>query len=104
MRLQGFSLDTDGTVMATSGSTSFLYLADDKRYDTGFWVIVYYSNNAAEPNCVENEALEMRDSLDLFTFRNKVRPRLFVFSCTNHLSNVDPPPNRPPPACHQCQH
>ena len=66
--------------MATSGSTSFLYQADDERYDTGFWVIVYYSKNETEANCVENEALEMQDSLDLFTFRDKVRPWLFVFS------------------------
>ena len=88
MRLKGFSLNADGTDMATSGSTTFLYQADDERYDTGFWIIVYYSKNATETNCVENEALEMKDSLDRFTFRNKVRPRLFVFSCTNHLSNV----------------
>ncbi|KAF8956595.1 kinase-like domain-containing protein [Flammula alnicola] len=76
LRMDSFSLDSDGTVEAASGSTTFLYQSDDERYDTGFFIIVYYSKNAAEANCVENEALEAEDSLDLMIFRNKVLPSI----------------------------
>jgi hypothetical protein len=43
-------------VEAMSGSTTFLYQADDARYETGCSITVYYSKNVAEANCVENEA------------------------------------------------
>jgi hypothetical protein len=70
----GWELDTED-VGATAGSTTFLYQADDARYETGFFITVYYSWNNGEANCVEREALQAESPLDLKTFRNEVRAR-----------------------------
>ncbi|KDR77831.1 hypothetical protein GALMADRAFT_138879 [Galerina marginata CBS 339.88] len=76
----GWDLDTED-VEATAGSTTFLYQADDARYETGFFVTVYYSWNAGEANCVENKALQAESSLDLKTFRNEI---------LNKIDNLQP--------------
>jgi len=74
-----FSLDdcclVPGTedIEATAGSTTFLYQADDTRYETGFSITVHYSWNEEDPSCVENQALQTESHLDLKTFRHEVR-------------------------------
>ena len=72
--LEGCGLvpDTED-VEATEGSTTFLYQADDARYETGYCITVYYSWNNGEANCVENEVLQAASHLDLKTFRSEVR-------------------------------
>jgi hypothetical protein len=56
------------------GYTCFVYKADDERYDTGFFVFVYYSKNATEADCVENAALGREGSLSRMVFVNQVLP------------------------------
>lgn len=55
-----------------SGYTCFVYKSDDERYDTGFFVFVYYSKNATEADCVENAALGREGSLNRMVFVNQV--------------------------------
>ncbi|KDR71165.1 hypothetical protein GALMADRAFT_214148 [Galerina marginata CBS 339.88] len=59
-------------IEAMAGSTTFLYQADDTRYETGFSITVSYSWNECDANCVENQALQTESHLDLKTFRNEI--------------------------------
>jgi len=74
-----FSLDgcrlVPGTedIEAMAGSTTFLYQADDTRYETGFSITVYHSWNEGNASCVEKQALQIESHLDTKTFRNEVR-------------------------------
>jgi hypothetical protein len=90
-------------VEATEGSTTFLYQADDTRYETGFSITVYYSWNNGEANCVENEVLQVASHLDPKTFRNEVctLPNTAIQPTISRLFWLtDPQQNRSLVACY----
>lgn len=73
----------DGEEIAICGSTSFLYKEDKERYDAGYLISVSYDLNNEEPDCVENENLKEKVSLDVMTFENQVHrsPSILSLLC-----------------------
>ena len=65
----------EDTLGYNSGYTCFVYKANDERYDTGFFVFVYYSKNATEADCVENAPLGIEATLSRMVFVNQVLPK-----------------------------
>lgn len=55
-----------------SGTTIFGYQNDQERYGTGKIIIVNYTWNDIEINCVENKSLMKESGLGTVTFRNEV--------------------------------